>query len=247
MTILVRTLVGAAIATASVSAAAQVVPRPGSPPLWSGLRVGMSAQQVADQLTQNPEIASVSFKPAKEGYKFNIKYRNGGIEIARLRFKLTPEFVRDRLSSVELTSGDNLCASDTVNTIEKFKSLVQDKYPQNVSVTRMPRPSDIDLLILNYMQNAKGNLSDFRNRYVQVGQAFTNGTTQIDIGVLLTMPFMSKGLPMNYSSQYATCKSDYTTRARVVLDYRDRATVAASEDGERQRKSEKNKSDADKL
>lgn len=156
-------------------------------PLWRGTASGQTLDEVLAIIRTLPEISEADFKVKKDGsVEPRIKYKNNGIALFGLNFKLDFEFFDLRLSKTYLKSNLSCAGVDFSKNIESLIDGLIKKYPNKLRVV-------------------DSNGTELKN---QIG--FTDGETQVQFTLYATVPPSAYAVASaNLEATLAEAKKEY--------------------------------------
>lgn len=217
--------------------------------LWKGLRVGMTADEVAAALPNISEIkrARASHPEGKEP-RVSIRYVDGyepGVVIGDLKFELAVVFQRAQLVAV-LLAADNICAFDAQSRFDAIISALGVKYP-DMAVSSDARPDVNSLLRQSRIDGEPASammaLADAERTIAAGLTARAEKLAYIsEYGQGKLAGGLARYSNMRNASRLAECNGSGDERVRIGLAYMSRAysdeiaNSAATDEAERDRR-----------
>lgn len=109
--------------------------------LWRELQLGDTPEAVASKLEKHPDIKNAKAKTGRNA-SVSITYRNGGVEIFGLRFKLVLDFEGGNLKQVSMGT-DKQCTNDSSEVFSNMLRALLEKYPNYIGPTGTPMPIEL--------------------------------------------------------------------------------------------------------
>ena len=210
-----------------------------SVPLWGGLRLAMSADEVATVLRSTEGIRRVEVRArANRATTFSIRYADDGISLVGLRHHVTPTMGASGLEAVTLTSTG--CLSLMNSKWQELRRLLAERYtPYEVFAQRSPT---------GYVLGAS---QEFSNSVTHV----TATLESIAAPQYVPAPARTGTLGQLAESIAAAsadaarerCPADAGDQGSISITYRSQEAVAAMRDAERVKQEEQRRRDLDRL
>lgn len=189
--------------------------------LWRELQFGDTPEAVATKLESHPDIKKAKAKTGRNT-SVSITYRNDGVEILGLRFKLILDFDGAALQQVSMGT-DKQCTNDTNQVFSDMLRALLKKYPDYLGPTGEPIPSQL--------QQAANKGTDENPEIV--GRFLTNGKVVVIYNQIFTSEVpppsgytsnsavnaLNQLLWNQYHARRRECDGTGNARVRHILTY----------------------------